>query len=360
MSNNDFAPILERIEQELSKALPTTFTDSWKQNAFGSFAQQIADTYFDSLQEPCRQLVQLGGKRWRPLLLVLTAMSAQEHGNDSFNQDWPFQLTPLLELVHTASLIHDDIEDSSPSRRGQPAAYITFGTDRAINSGSWLYFHASTIISKSDFPDSTKLRLYQLWQQELSVLHLGQAMDISWHQNPTFFPTQEEYMQMVMSKTGTLSSMAFSLGGIAADLDPETIQKLSLAGRKIGAGFQIIDDVTNITKGNNGKKRGDDIVEGKKSLPVILFAQKCQQQGDTSPLQKLQNCFQEAGQDGINSPKVEQAIELLQHTGVIQQALQMGKEYIEQALDTVREVFGNNNSGYSQISKLFHAMIPEI
>lgn len=93
-----------------------------------------------------------------------------------------YKIVPLLEFVHTASLIHDDIEDGAQERRGLSCAHIAFGLDTAINAGSWLYFEAAAVIENIK-DDNLKLRLYRLFAEELRCLHLGQAMDIAWHRD---------------------------------------------------------------------------------------------------------------------------------------------------------------------------------
>ena len=211
----------------------------------------------------------LGGKRWRPLLMVLCAELSAECGKKScLSEGGIFALTPLVEFVHTASLIHDDIEDSAEVRRGKPSAYIQYGLDTALNAGSWLYFEAAVCIDSLSCPDSFKNSLYSLYAQELRRLHLGQAMDIYWHRNPELVPSAEEYAQMVHCKTGTLASLAVQTGIIGGGGTREEAFRAGSIAACVGEGFQILDDVQNLTTGNPGKKRGDDIVEGKKSLPL--------------------------------------------------------------------------------------------
>ena len=132
---------LEKIEDVLSEKLPAFFPDKWRHSFFGDIPSVVADHFFTTLISPCRDLMLLGGKRWRPLLQVLCSELVS-------NAEPAYNLVPLVEFVHTASLIHDDIEDGSDTRRGEPAAYIKYGMDAAINSGSWLYFAAAECIQR--------------------------------------------------------------------------------------------------------------------------------------------------------------------------------------------------------------------
>ena len=135
-------------------------------------------------------------------------MAKKVDETNALSEEQVYSLTPLVEFVHTASLIHDDIEDNSDLRRGKPAAYITYGMDTALNAGSWLYFEAPVCINSLEISAEKKLQLYQVYTNELRKLHLGQAMDIFWHRNPEIFPSDDEYLAMVKSKTGTLASLA--------------------------------------------------------------------------------------------------------------------------------------------------------
>ncbi len=350
----DFSVYLEGIEKEIDSILPKNPDRAWAQSAFGSLEEPFSLEQSSTLVEPTRSLVELGGKRWRPLLLVFCAMASSK-GN-SLNQKSIIQnayhLCPLVECIHTASLIHDDIEDSSEERRGKPAAYITYGLDTALNAGSWLYFLSSTCIKSLNADDSTKLRLFTLFTEEVRRLHLGQALDIKWHKDPALCPSVDEYLAMVRYKTGTLSSLAAKTGSLVAGSDEATIEKAGKTAAKIGAGFQIIDDCINLTTGNPGKKRGDDIVEGKKSLPVLLFLEK-------NPGQKeaLFQCFEQASVYGIESPSVEKAISLMQNAGSISEAAKRGLAFIKEGCLEFEGLYGKSEAT-EMIKSLFSQMIP--
>ncbi len=349
--NNDFKLILESIEKALNAALPESSSSSgWTPASFGALPKGASFEYIDKLIEPNRALVSLGGKRWRPLLMMLcyrmaAKIMADKGASCALSEEETYSITPLVEFVHTASLIHDDIEDSADLRRGKPAAHITYGLDTALNAGSWLYFEAPVCINRLEAPDSLKLELYKTYTNELRRLHLGQAMDIFWHRNPGLFPAQEEYLAMVKCKTGTLASLAAKLGCIAGGLSASDAENFGGIAADIGIGFQIIDDVINLTTGNPGKKRGDDIVEGKKSLPVLIYAAE-----RPDEKQKVADFMKAAAVEGIDSPSVEQCIALLQASGCIEKAAQRGRKLIEDSC---------SRFNVTQITELFTSMIPE-
>ena len=345
--NSEFKLILENIEKALSKALPeSSASNGWTPASFGLLPQGAASEYIDKLIEPNHALISLGGKRWRPLLLILCSkMAAQKSSSPALTEEQTYSITPLVEFVHTASLIHDDIEDNADLRRGKPSAHITYGLDTALNAGSWLYFEAPVCINQLQTSDALKLELYKTYTNELRRLHLGQAMDIFWHRNPDLFPAENEYLAMVKCKTGTLASLAAKLGCLAGGLSSAEAENFGGIAADIGIGFQIIDDVINLTSGNPGKKRGDDIVEGKKSLPVLIHSELCP--GDKEKISRL---MKTASIEGIDSPAVEECIRLLESSGCIQKAAERGRKLIEES---------SARFDSPLITELFTSMIPE-
>lgn len=353
--NEEFTEILKNIEDSLKNALPLKTNKNWQQESFGQLSKCVTNEHLQNLLEPCRSLMDLGGKRWRPLLLVLCSELCRESKkNAPLSLEQTYSITPLVEFVHTASLIHDDIEDSSKERRGKPAAYITYGLDVALNAGSWLYFQAPVVINKLNVKEEFKNQLYNLYTQELRRLHLGQAMDIYWHRNPSLFPTTEEYTQMVHLKTGTLASLAVQIGFLAGGATNEEMISAGKIAASLGEGFQILDDVQNLTTGNPGKKRGDDIVEGKKSLPVLLHIQE-----KPEDKEKIAKLFSKAYKEGINSPAVEDCISILETNNSIKKAAEKGKETIKKNTNALSNFFKSANSVKSAklIEELFNSMI---
>ena len=349
--NKDFKLILENIEKSLDNALPLSADHAnWAPDSFGSLPEGASTEYINKLIEPNRTLVSLGGKRWRPLLMMLIYKMSAENVKRSgkspaLSEEQTYSITPLIEFVHTASLIHDDIEDNADLRRGKPAAHITYGLDTALNAGSWLYFEAPVCINKLSASDELKLELYKTYTNELRRLHLGQAMDIYWHRTPECFPAQKEYLAMVKCKTGTLASLAAKLGCIAGGLSQAEADTFGGIAADIGIGFQIIDDVINLTTGNPGKKRGDDIVEGKKSLPVLIHTEE-----HPEDKAKIAEYMKQAASEGIESPAVEKCIELLQNSACIEKAAERGRKLIEESCSRFDS---------AQIRELFTSMIPE-
>ncbi|MCL2190392.1 MAG: polyprenyl synthetase family protein [Treponema sp.] len=314
----------------------------WRQEVFPGLSD-IDPALLHALTAPGRDLVSRGGKRWRPLLMVLVCEALG--GGDT-----ALPLVPLVEFSHNATLIHDDIEDNSDERRGKPAVHLIHGVDVAINSGSFLYFLAPACInswaaglgSKEGLSESAvelaKAEVYELWAGFMRKVHLGQAMDIHWHRSADAIPSVDEYYKMCGLKTGCLARFAAELGVLASDIASDAIGNAGLlvAGRmgsaaeKLGVGFQILDDVKNVSVGIAGKKRGDDIVEGKKSLPILLFLHRWPEKKEM-----VNRCFSEARAGGVSAPEVEELIEALASSGVLAEAEARAKAFIYEA----REIF---------------------
>lgn len=350
--NSEFKIILEKIENTLKTSLPESTNKTWQEDSFGKIDTCINDSHISTLLKPCNQLLNLGGKRWRPLLLVLCAQMTAEVKNKKNDIEKAYSLTPLVEFAHTASLIHDDIEDGADERRGFPCSYITYGTDVAINAASWLYFESICAIKKINTDEKEKLRLYELFLNELRLLHLGQAMDIKWHKIPDLIPTIDEYTAMVRNKTGTLARLAVKIGILAGGGTEDEIEKAGAIAQDIGVGFQIIDDVKNLTTGNPGKKRGDDIVEGKKSLPVLMHITK-----NPSDKQLLCKYFAQAKKEGISSTAVEKAIELLTKSEAIEQARKKGNALVQEKTRELSNLFAQKTKYGELILELFVSML---
>ena len=340
--NIEYKKRLEKIEEALNAGLPERADDAWLRETFGALPEGAGAEAALALIEPCRALLLRGGKRWRPLLLVLSCELAGSPAEAAY------PLAPAVELSHTASLIHDDIEDCAEERRGAPCAHITHGVDAALNAASWLYFNAQVCIAKYEAAPGLKARLFAILNRELRRLHLGQAMDIAWHRNSRLVPSRKQYEAMIRLKTGTLASLAAEMGCTAGGADSAETLELKQIACNAGAAFQILDDVKNLTTGVPGKRRGDDIVEGKKSLPVVIHAEA----GGES----LSALFEEARRSGIESPAVEEAIAALEGSGAIRSAEEYGRGLAHLCIENVKSRW-KGNAAAELIAGLFSGLL---
>jgi octaprenyl-diphosphate synthase len=317
---------LEKIETVLERWMPENLDQNWVEEVFLNLKDKFDPQLLQALTAPGKDLLSRGGKRWRPLLMTMVCEALG-------GKDAALPLVPLVEFCHNASLIHDDIEDNSDERRGKPAVHLIHGVDTAINGGCFLYFLPLACIDSWTADPHHKLKVYSLWAAYLRKLHLGQAMDIHWHRNFDIIPSLDEYFTMCKLKTACLARFAAELGAIIA----ETVAKsystshssLGIAAEKLGVGFQILDDVKNITCGIPGKKRGDDIVEGKKSLPVLLYLRSAEKK------EMVFRCFRAARVGGVNVPEVEELIQALLASGVHAEAEEQAKTLIAEAREAL-------------------------
>jgi octaprenyl-diphosphate synthase len=326
--DQEYTRRIGKIEAVLDQWLPHRPDSGWAAAVFSGLGNRAPQDPLDSLLMPGRDLLSRGGKRWRPLLMSLICESLG--GGDA-----ALPLTPLVEFCHNASLIHDDIEDNSDERRGRPAAHLLYGLDRALNGGCFLYFLPLRCVDSwgedsavdAELLMKQKNRVYALWGEYMRKLHLGQAMDIHWHRDFASLPNLDEYLFMCRLKTGCLARFAAALGVLAAGpgLDAEA-ERLGMGAENLGLGFQILDDVKNLTTGNPGKKRGDDVVEGKKSLPLLLYLYRRPDRRDF-----VARCFAAARTGGTGAPEVEILIKELEAAGVLEEAAEQGVSLIKKA-----------------------------
>lgn len=347
----DYTAKLKKIESYLTHFLPQNADKSWQQQAFSELPCCLTAQHAEGLLAPCRDLVARGGKRWRPLLLVLCAEAAAAHAKQP-HTDLAYELTPLVEFVHTASLIHDDIEDSADTRRGKPAVHIAYGLDTALNAGSWLYFQAAVCIEAAPADPQLKAAIYALYMEQLRRLHLGQALDIGWHRTDSANPSIDEYIAMVMLKTGTLAALAAGIGTLVGSGSAQLAQTTARAAASIGAAFQIYDDIANLTAGNPGKKRGDDIVEGKKSLPLLLhLKQHPEQAADIAAY------LAQAKAEGIDSPAVDACIARITSGSALDDAKQQATAMLDGACADLTAVFADAPAEAKNITDFFNALL---
>jgi len=209
------------------------------------------------------------GKRIRPLLLLLTTAAA--------GGVWTHALSAAasVELIHNFSLIHDDIEDNSPHRRGRPTIWTKWGVPQAINTGDSMYSLAQLAmlgLEKTTSPMIT-LKAVQLLESTCLALTKGQFLDISYENRDAL--TIDDYWPMVTGKTAALLSACTGLGALVADAAESTQEDYRTFGLKLGLAFQVLDDLLGIWGDSvkTGKSIASDLVEGKKSLPVLYGLQ---------------------------------------------------------------------------------------
>lgn len=323
---------LEAIEQELQQLLPQHTDHDWVATLLPQQNKLPDMGVFDAICAPARDLVYRGGKRWRPLFMLLTAKMIG--GQKAY--DRAKKLVTLVELPHNGSLIIDDIEDGADMRRGEPSVHITHGIDSAINAGNFLYYLPTVVLDQVEVSTDVRLRLYQIYANYMRKIHLGQGMDITWHNQRDMLPDVASYELMCRLKTGCLAAMGCELGAAVATDDAKIIAQSGVIAETVGLGFQIIDDVLNLEKGNPGKLRGDDIVENKKSLPIIFYAEAYPEKRD-----QLFATFALAQRDGyVASEKaILRLLDDIEQSGVLARARAYASDLFNQVTTMTEQLY---------------------
>jgi geranylgeranyl diphosphate synthase type I len=205
------------------------------------------------------------GKRIRPLLVLLAAAAAGGR--------WQAALpaAAAVELLHNFSLVHDDIQDNSPLRRGRPTVWRKWGIAQAINTGDALYALASLALGRLSETASAGIasQAARIFHQTCLHLTQGQHLDLSYQLRTDL--DVEDYWPMISGKTAALLEACTCLGALIAGAGENELQAYGEFGRKLGMAFQVQDDLLGIwgDAGQTGKSTESDLVEGKKSLPVL-------------------------------------------------------------------------------------------
>src|SRR4030066_242845 len=222
-----------------------------------------------AIAEPIWDILDRGGKRWRPALFLLVCEALGKKAEDYLD----FAIIP--EVIHNGSLIIDDIEDASELRRGKPCTYKVYGMDIAVNAGNTMYYlPLLPLMEKRSLPPAMLRDLDEVYVKEMINLSMGQAMDIAWHRGIANADDlgEGDYLQMCAYKTGTLARMAAKIAAVLAGGDKKLVEKLGRFAESIGVAFQMQDDVLDLTGKEFAERKGgvgQDITEGKRTLMVI-------------------------------------------------------------------------------------------
>jgi geranylgeranyl pyrophosphate synthase len=218
---------------------------------------EAADGHGELLGRHAGDTIAAGGKRLRPLLLFLTA------GAPPPESDTLLRSAVAVELVHSATLVHDDVLDGSPLRRGHPTVMAAGGRLAATATGDLLFSRAFAELARTGSVEA--VRVLSRASSELAAGELMQRAD-AWRAVAT-----ERYLERCRLKTGVLFRAACELGGLEGE-DPDRIPGLGMFGERIGVAFQLLDDVLDVTgpPERTGKPRGADLLDGTVTLPLIL------------------------------------------------------------------------------------------
>ena len=262
------------------------------------------------LYEASRYLVEAGGKRLRPVMLLLAA--------DAVGAEAKKLLSAALsiELIHNFTLIHDDIMDNAELRRGKQAVHMIWGISGAILAGDTLYSKAFQTLGMTPVEAGRLIAAMNVLSRTATYICEGQWMDLEFEARDDV--SEIEYMTMIEKKTGVLYGASASMGALLSGASEEVVSRLDQFGRLTGMGFQIQDDVLDLTTSTSilGKKRGGDLIEGKKTL-VIIHAKEHGVKLDVF------------GKKDAPQEEIEAALKILQKSGSIDYARAKAEALVE-------------------------------
>lgn len=210
-------------------------------------------------------IIEAGGKRIRPALLLLTSQAIANGAPIQHHLD----MAAVVEFIHTATLLHDDVVDESNLRRGRATANAAFGNAASVLVGDFLYSRAFQMMVAPN-----EIKILQILADATNTIAEGEVLQLMNMHDPDV--NEERYMQVIHYKTGKLFEASSALGALLAKASPEQFQAAEAYGRHIGTTFQLVDDILDYTASAEqmGKNAGDDLREGKPTLPLIYLLER--------------------------------------------------------------------------------------
>ncbi len=258
---------------------------------------QRLDTDVPLVAEVCRYIISAGGKRLRPVLLLLTSGALGYTGEQRFN------LAAVVEFIHTATLLHDDVVDDSALRRGRATANQAFGNPASVLVGDFLYSRAFQMML-----DARDMRVMEILSDATNVIAEGEVLQLMNMHDAAL--DEAGYLRVIRSKTAKLFEASARLGAILAKSSPQLEQACADYGQALGTAFQVIDDVLDYDGdvAEMGKNLGDDLREGKVTLPLIAAMQR----GSAEQRKTIQTAI-ETG----SVPNLDEIVGIVQSTGAL-------------------------------------------
>ncbi|MGJ7508536.1 polyprenyl synthetase family protein [Variovorax sp. GT1P44] len=282
------------------------------------------DTGVPLVRQVSRYIISAGGKRLRPALLLLMAGSLGYRGEQRFN------LAAVVEFIHTATLLHDDVVDESTLRRGRPTANESFGNPASVLVGDFLYSRAFQMML-----DANDVRIMEILADATNVIAEGEVLQLMNMHDASL--DEEAYLRVIRSKTAKLFEASTRLAAVLAGASPEVEEACATYGQALGTAFQVIDDVLDYAGDANetGKNVGDDLREGKTTLPLILAMQR-----GTSDQRALIRAAIEAG----DTAQLPQVVAIVRETGALEATRAAAAAEAQRAMDALRGFPANSHS----------------
>ena len=321
------------IDDAIADVLPREIDTAYLETYFGDPTYEYDPEGIQrALADPIWELLDRGGKRWRAVLFLVLV--------EAFGED-PERLLPyatIPEILHNGTIIVDDVEDEAEMRRGEPALHHRYGQDVALNAGNAMYFLPLKIITHDpgDLTADRRLAAYEMLMHELNRTHLGQGMDICWHNESEIRIGREQYLEMCACKTGCLGRIVARLAAIVTDQPGEVEDRAAEYAETVAVAFQIGDDILDVENslgraGDFGKAFGNDIREGKKTLLVL----RALETSDDEDARRLETII---AADENTDDEIADALSIIEASGSIEYARERALELAAIARDHLDEL----------------------
>ncbi len=263
-------------------------------------------------------IINSGGKRLRPALVLLSAGAFSYRGEQHIN------LAAIIEFIHTACLLHDDVVDASRLRRGMETANQRWGNEASVLVGDFLYSRAFQMMVEAE-----SLAIMSVLAETTNTIAEGEVQQLLNRHDPD--TTEDRYLEVIFKKTAKLFEAAARLGAIVSDCDEDTQTAMADYGRHLGIAYQLIDDVLDYsaTSDKLGKNIGDDLAEGKPTLPLIHAMNNC----PSSRSDMIRHAIESGGLRDL--AEIKAAIE---DTGAIAYTAQLAQEEADHALAAIADL----------------------
>ncbi len=263
-------------------------------------------------------IINSGGKRLRPIIQLLSARAFAYQGTQHID------LAAIIEFIHTATLLHDDVVDGSDLRRGEPTANNMWGNEASVLVGDFLYSRAFQMMVQLD-----SMEVMQILADATNTIAEGEVLQLlNCHDADT---TEARYLEVIHSKTAKLFESAARLGAVVCNRSEADKQAMASYGIHLGSAFQLIDDVLDYTSDSDttGKNVGDDLAEGKPTLPLIYAMQN----GDEKQAGIIRHAIEEGGLENIAL-----ILETIESTGAIDYTARSAQVEAEKAIQALEAV----------------------
>ena len=271
-----------------------------------------------------------GGKRIRPVLLLLSAHSCGYRGKRAT------VMAAAAELLHTATLLHDDVIDQSKHRRGRPSAHTIFGNEAAILVGDFILVQSGNLALRNN-----NLNVFRPLLEVALRLVEGELSQLAWRGE---IPTVKRYISIITKKTALFFSAVCQVGGMIAQGSKSRVQALTDYGLNLGIAFQLIDDCLDYQSGSGetGKDWGKDLSEGKVTLPLLYALNHCPKKEQKELIQLLKN-QSSAPSSPLPAQEIHHVGDLIEKSGGFDYARALAKKYTQKAKDKLKRPFPWNS-----------------